>query len=62
MSVKEHLHDLIDTLPDDDTAYEKLQYQLYVISKVNNGLAEIDAGQGVPHEQAVQRMQRWLAQ
>ena len=61
MTLKEQLHNLIDTLADDDSAVEELEYQLYVLTKVRTGLAAIDSGHGVPHDEAVKRLDQWLS-
>jgi predicted transcriptional regulator len=59
MTVKEQLHKLVDELPEDD-AVEEMQYRLYVLRKVQRGLAAIDEGRGIEHEQIVERMKRWV--
>ena len=59
MTVKEQLHKLVDELPDDNPV-EAMQHRLYVMRKVEKGLASIDAGRGVEHEQVVERMKRRL--
>ncbi|MFT3788068.1 MAG: hypothetical protein QM770_18165 [Tepidisphaeraceae bacterium] len=65
MTLKERMHQLIDTLPDPeatDAAIEELHYRLYVLEKVEKGLQELDAGKGVPHEQARKELARWLSE
>jgi len=44
-------------LPDDCTL-EDVLYHLYVIEKVQKGMAELDAGRGIPHEQVAEEMRR----
>ena len=57
---KQQVQDLLDRLPDDCTIDDVL-YHLYVMRSVNQGLAEIQAGKGIPHEQVVQELRRkWL--
>jgi len=46
-------------LPDDCTI-EDVQYELYLISKVRNGLAEIELGKGISHAEVHKRMKKWL--
>lgn len=58
MTVKEQLHQLVDQLPDEGTI-EELQRRLYVLRKVERGLASIDRGSGIDHQQVVERMKRW---
>ena len=49
---------LIESLPDDCTA-EDIQYHLYVREKVRRGVAAIDRGEVVPHEQVKQMVRQW---
>ena len=57
MHVKQTVRDLLDQLPDDCTLDDVL-YHLYVIEKVQKGMAELDAGKGIPHEQFAEEMRR----
>jgi len=57
MTVKEQLHKLIAELPDQG-AVEEMQYRLYVLRKVQNGLASVDAGRGLEHQQVIDRMKK----
>ena len=57
MHVKQTVRDLLDQLPDDCTLDDVL-YHLYVIEKVQKGMAELDAGKGIPHEQVAEEMRR----
>lgn len=59
MSTKDAVLDMIRKLPDDVTLTE-IMAELYFRQKVDQGRAELDAGKGVPHEQALQRLQKWL--
>ncbi len=58
-SIKEEVIEMIQALPDDCTL-EQIQYQLYVRDQVNKGLADIEAGRVVPHEEAKRRVAEWL--
>lgn len=49
---------MIRALPD-DASLEEIQYRLYVLEKVRAGLADIDAGREVSHEEAVARLAKW---
>lgn len=49
---------LINALPD-DVSMEDIQYRLYVLEKIRAGLADIDAGRDVSHEEAVARLAKW---
>jgi predicted transcriptional regulator len=57
---KKEVHALLDNLPDNCTL-EDVQYQLYVVQKVKNGLEAVDRGEGVEHDQAIRRLGKWLS-
>ena len=42
-----------------DTTYEEVMERVYLIQKVERGRQQIADGQGVPHEEARQRIKRW---
>ncbi len=47
---KEAARQLIDRLPDQAT-WDDIMYELYVKEKIEEGLADIEAGRTIPHEQ-----------
>ncbi len=47
---KEAARQLIDQLPD-EVSWDDIMYELYVRQKIEQGLADIDAGCTIPHEQ-----------
>jgi predicted transcriptional regulator len=49
----------INVLPDEAT-FEEIQYRLYVLEHIRTGLAELEAGEGIPHEEVVAEFARWL--
>jgi len=49
-TAKESARRIIDHLPDQAT-WEDIMYELYVKQKIEEGLADIEAGHTVPHEQ-----------
>jgi predicted transcriptional regulator len=51
---------LIDSLPD-DVSIEEIQYRLYVLEHIRAGLAELEAGRGIPHEDVRAEFGKWLA-
>ena len=59
MSTKDALMELVRRLPDDVTADEALD-ELAVRLKVEEGLRQLDAGEGIPHEEVKARLARWL--
>jgi hypothetical protein len=54
----ESLQRLPGGLPHDETIDEAL-YWLYVIFEVEQGLEEINRGEGIPHEEAMRRLAEW---
>ena len=54
-AVKEEAIRLIQSMPDDCSLGE-IQYHLYVIQKIERGLAAIDEGRVVPQEEAERRV------
>ncbi len=58
-TAKQDVRELLDHLPDDATI-EDIQYHLYVLEKVRRGRDDIRNGRGVTHEQARERLQKWL--
>ncbi|MGZ0163807.1 MAG: hypothetical protein ACKVII_07810 [Planctomycetales bacterium] len=49
---------LINELPD-NASWEEIQYHLYAKQKIDRGLADIDTGRIVPHDEVVARMSKW---
>ena len=60
-AVKEIVEEILEQLPD-NTTLEEVQYRLFIMQKIEQGLADVDAGNVVSHEEAKQRMQKWLSQ
>ncbi len=60
-AVKEIVEEILEQLPD-NTTLEEVQYRLFIRQKIEQGLADVDAGNVVSHEEAKQRMQKWLSQ
>jgi len=59
MTNKTAAKQVIDALPDDATM-DDIIHALYVRTKFEHGEREIREGHGVPHEEAKQRLARWL--
>jgi len=59
-SVKEAVIDMIRRLPDDATVAD-IMGELYFRQKVDDGLRQLDAGQGIEHEDAKRQLGRWLS-
>jgi hypothetical protein len=58
-TAKEEVEALLSKLPD-DCSIEDIQYHLYVIEKVRNGLEAADSQDPVPQEEVEQRLGKWL--
>ena len=60
VAVKQEVQEMIRNLPDNCT-YEDIQYHLYVVEKVKNGLSRAENGEISSHKDAKQRMDKWLS-
>lgn len=59
MSIKGEVIKLIQELPEDATM-EDILYKLYVRAKIEEGLNELNEGQGIPHNEALEKISKWL--
>ena len=60
LAVKQEAQEMIENLPDNCT-YEDIQYHLYVVEKIKNGINRVENGETPSHEEAKQRMAKWLS-
>ena len=51
--------ELLNRLPE-ESSYEDIQYHLYVITKIQQGLGRADSEGAVPHEEVEKQFERWL--
>jgi predicted transcriptional regulator len=58
-TAKDEVRELLANLPD-DASLEDIQYHLYVRQKIQRGLAAVEQGRTIAHEEVVRRMSRWL--
>jgi predicted transcriptional regulator len=58
-TAKQQAAALIASLPD-DVGIEEIQYLLSVLEHIRAGIAELDAGEGVPHDEVRAEFARWL--
>ncbi len=58
-SAKSIANRIVENLPEDVTL-ERLLYRIYVDANATLGLAEIDAGMGIPNDQMIAEMDEWL--
>ncbi len=59
MSTKQAVIEMIQRLPD-DASVEDIMAELCFRQKVDEGLRQLDAGEGVDHEEAKRRLKNWL--
>ena len=57
-SVKSKVLKAVEELPADVT-YEDVMERLYILYKVERGLQQIEAGEGIPHEKAKKKIKTW---
>jgi predicted transcriptional regulator len=60
MTTKQAVLEMIEKLPE-DISVEDIMAELYLRQKVDEGLRQLDAGQGIEHEEAVRRLGKWLS-
>jgi hypothetical protein len=59
VTAKQEVESLLSKLPD-DCSLEDIQYHLYVIEKVRQGLDAADNGATISQAEAEQRLDKWL--
>lgn len=60
MGIKDDAIKTIKELPDDAT-YEDIIEEIYIQSKINAGLRELDEGKYLAHEKVKERLSKWLS-
>jgi predicted transcriptional regulator len=58
-TVKQSVLEMIERLPD-SVSVEDIMAELYLRQKVDEGLRQLDAGEGIEHEEAKRRLAKWL--
>jgi predicted transcriptional regulator len=56
---KQEIIKALEELPDDATIEDAVE-RLYLLLKIERGIAQADAGQVISHEEARARMKQWL--
>ena len=59
-TTKQNVIEMIERLPD-DASVEDIMAELYFRQKVDEGLRQLDAGEGIEHEEARRRLGKWLS-
>jgi predicted transcriptional regulator len=57
--IKDDVKQMIDNLPE-DCSLEDIQYTLYVRSKIQKGLNDLDEEKFISHEEVKVRMEKWF--
>ena len=57
--IKQQVIQMIQSLPD-EVSLDDVMAELYFKMQVEAGLKELDAGNGIPHEEVERRMSKWL--
>ena len=60
-TAKEEVNQLLGKLPN-DCSLEDIQYHLYVLEKVRNGLEAADTKGGITQEEVEARLSKWLTE
>jgi hypothetical protein len=60
MSTKDAVIEMIRRMPDNATVPDIIG-ELYVRQKVDEGLRQLDANEGIPHDEAKGKLAKWLA-
>lgn len=58
-SPKQAAQQLLERL-DEDATYEDIMYEIYVLQKIERGLRDAEEGRTASHEEAKQKLNRWL--
>ena len=58
-TAKQQVEKILATLPE-DSSLEDIQYHLYVRQKIEQGLADADAGKVLSHAEVERRLAKWL--
>lgn len=57
-TAKEQVQQILGMLPE-DASLEDIQYHIYVRQKIEQGLADVEAGRVISHAEVQQRLAKW---
>ena len=60
-TAKEEVEEMLGKLPN-DCSLEDIQYHLYVLEKVRNGIEAAETEGTIPQEEAEARLRKWLTE
>lgn len=58
-TAKDQVQQILGLLPE-DASLEDIQYHIYVRQKIEQGLADVEAGRVISHAEVQQRLAKWL--
>lgn len=58
-TVKDEVKKILDNLPEDCTL-EDIQYHLFVLQKIENGLNDVKEGRVLSSEEIEKKMKKWI--
>ena len=58
-TIKEKVIKMIQKMPE-EISIEDIMAELYFRYQVDEGLKQLDEGQGIPHEEVEKRLEKWL--
>jgi predicted transcriptional regulator len=59
--IKQEVLAMIERLPD-EASLDEIMAELYFRMQVDAGVAELEAGQGIQHEEVERRVSKWLGE
>ena len=59
-AIKEQIIELVRAMPEDVTIDDVLE-ELFFKLQVDEGMAELNRGEGIPHEEVERRLSKWLS-
>ena len=59
-TIKEHVRNLLDDLPD-DISWKQLRHEIWVMEQIEIADAEIARGETIPHEEVMKEINEWLS-
>lgn len=57
-SAKQDAIEAINRLPD-NAPLDEIVYRLYVLSKIQQGMKDVDDGRGIPSEELAREIEQW---
>lgn len=57
-TAKEQVQQILEILPE-DASLEDIPYHIYVRQMIEEGIADVDAGRLIPHEEVAKRLAKW---